>query len=93
MSFNSRLRREKAVENDLAKHGFTSPKSDVDLAKTTEFDAVVAGKMSPARRFMERLEFQDPGSLTNSQVRNTDADEDYCVETLIPLIEDSKLDK
>ena len=88
MSFNSRLQQEKAVEKDLAKHGFTSPKSDVDLAKTTEFDAVVAGKMSPARRFMERLEFQDPGSLTNSQVRNTDADEDYCVETLIPLIED-----
>ncbi len=40
MSFNSRLQQEKAVEKDLAKHGFTSPKSDVDLA----FDELMANK-------------------------------------------------
>ena len=89
MSFNSRLQQEKAVENDLAKHGFTSPKSDSDLAKTTEYNATVAGATVPARRFMEKLEFRDPGSLTNSQVRNSEADKEYCETTLIPLIEDN----
>ena len=81
------LKEEQKVIKILGTKGFLNPRADEDLAKTTEFQATVGGLDKDARRFMMKFEFRDPNTLKTNQVREEEADEDWCVNTLIPLIE------
>ena len=80
------LKEEKKVIKVLGVNGFLNPKADDDLAKTTEFQATVKGMDHDARRFMMKFEYRDPGTLTTNQVREDEADEEWCENTLIPRI-------
>ncbi len=81
---------ENKVIKTLGIKGFLNPRADEDLAKTTEFQATVGGLDKDARRFMIKFEFRDPNTLKTNQVREEEADEDWCVNSLIPLIEKYK---
>ena len=86
MQLSELLKKEEEVIKTLGIKGFLNPKEDEDLVKTTAFQATVNGLEQAARRFMMRYELRDPSTLTTNQVREDEASEEWCENTLIPRI-------